>query len=146
MFRGFEQAKIDEKGRLKVPARFRQKLVELYGADVFMTVVREGQLNIYPMKEWEEKEQAFAKVPDSLPEKHRFMLTANYYGNEKTVDEQGRLPIPQHLRDKVGIDGEVAVLGMGKMLVVMNLQRLDKQVAEDFPTSLVFEKLQGYGI
>jgi MraZ protein len=146
MFRGFEQAKIDEKGRLKVPARYRQKLVELYGADVFMTVIREGQLNIYPIKVWEEKESKLAQVPDSLPEKHRFLLTANYYGTEKTVDEQGRLPIPQHLRDKVGLDGEVAVLGTGTMLVVMNLQRVSKQVEEDFPSPLVFEKLQEYGI
>jgi MraZ protein len=146
MFRGFEQAKIDEKGRLKVPARYRQKLVELYGADVFMTVIRESQLNIYPIKVWEEKESKLARVPDSLPEKHRFLLTANYYGTEKTVDEQGRLPIPQHLRDKVGLDGEVAVLGTGTMLVVMNLQRVSKQVEEDFPSPLVFEKLQDYGI
>lgn len=146
MFRGFEQAKIDEKGRLKVPSRYRQKLMELYGADVFMTIVREGELDIYPLKVWEEKEQAFAKVPDSLPEKHRYLLTANYFGTEKTVDEQGRLPIPQHLRDKVGLNGEVAVMGTGRVLVVMDLQRVSKQVEEEFPTPLVFDKLKEYGL
>jgi MraZ protein len=146
MFRGFEQAKIDDKGRLKVPARFRQKLADEYGSDVFMTIVRDQQLCIYPLKVWEQKETAFMNVPDSLPEKHRYILAANYFGTEKTVDEQGRLPIPPHLRDKAGLDGEVAVLGLINMLVVMNLAYADKWVQENFPTPVVFDRLKEYGI
>ena len=146
MFRGFEQAKIDDKGRLKIPARFREKLIKDYGADVFLTAFREHQLCIYPIRIWEQKEELLGKVPDSLPEKNRFILTANYFGSEKSVDEQGRLPLPQHLRDKVGLDGDVAVIGNGNFMVVMNLNFVDRWANENSPTPDVFDKMQAYGI
>jgi MraZ protein len=146
MFRGFEQAKIDEKGRLKIPAAFRERLVRDFGPEVFLTVLREHQLCIFPLKVWEEKEQLLLKVPDSMPEKQRFIMTANYYGAEKAVDEQGRLPLPQHLRDKVGLDADVAVMGGINMLVVMDRRHADRRAEEEFPSPAVFEKLQSYGI
>lgn len=146
MFRGFEQAKIDEKGRLKVPAVFRERLFRDYGPDVFLTVLRDHQLCIYPLKVWEQKEQRLMDVPDSMPEKQRFIMTANYFGAERSVDDQGRLPLPQHLRDKVGLDAEVAVMGGINFLVVMDRQHADRRAEEDFPSPEVFEKLQGFGI
>lgn len=146
MFHGFEQAKIDEKGRLKIPSRFRQKLVDKFGPDVFMTMIKPDTLTIFPLSVWEEKEEKFLQVPDSLPEKDRFILTANYFGTEKTVDEQGRLPIPPNLRSRVGLEGEVAVVGYLKTLVVMDLTRAEQWAGENFPDPAVFDRLREYGI
>jgi len=146
MFRGSEQAKIDDKGRLKIPARFRERLVKDYGTEVFLTAFRDHQLCIYPIKVWEQKEELLAKVPDSMPEKNRFILAANYFGSEKSVDEQGRLPLPPHLREKAGLEGDVAVIGNVHFMVVMNLEYVDRTTREDTLTPDVFEKMQAFGI
>lgn len=146
MFRGREQAKIDEKGRLKVPAKMRQKLMEGFGADVFMTIVSDSKLTIFPLPVWEEKERQFLKVPDSLPEKESYLFTANFMGSEKTMDDQGRLPIPTHLREELGLDGDVEVVGLIDKILVMRPDTARQWVRDHFPTPQVSDRLKEYGI
>lgn len=145
MFRGSEQAKIDDKGRLKIPARFRQKLLDEYGPEVFVTILRDRRLTIYPIKVWEEKERQLESIPDSLKEKEQILLAANFFGTEKTVDDQGRLPIPPHIREKAGLDGEVTVMGRLRTLVVMNQKYVDEWLSDNFPTAEVHDRLREYG-
>jgi MraZ protein len=146
MFHGSEQAKIDEKGRLKIPARFRQKLMDDFGPNVFMTCIKPMQLTIYPLKVWEDRMNRFIGVPDSLAEKDRYLITANLRGSDKSVDEQGRLPLPPELRDLVSLNGEVVVMGLLNTLVVMNLEYAQGWVAQNAPDAQVFDRLREYGI
>lgn len=119
MFRGNHPARVDEKGRLKVPADFKRRVDELYGPQFFITSRDGKRAEIYPMKEWEKIEEAIAKAPASGA-KRKFLDVTNYYGQVIEMDGQGRLLIPQGLREAADVVGDVAVLGQMTFLAVVN--------------------------
>jgi MraZ protein len=119
MFRGNHPARVDEKGRLKVPADFKRRVDELYGPNFFITSRDGKRAEIYPMKEWEKIEEAIAKAPASGA-KRKFLDVTNYYGQVVEMDGQGRLLIPQGLREAAEVAGDVAVLGQQTFLAVVN--------------------------
>ena len=94
MFRGNHPARVDEKGRLKIPADFKRRVDELYGPQFFITSKDGKRAELYPMKEWERIEDALAKAPSSAAKK-KFLDVTNYYGQVVEMDAQGRLLIPQ---------------------------------------------------
>ena len=122
MFRGNNPTRIDEKGRLKVPADFKRRVEEVYGPQFFITSKDGERAELYPMKEWERIEEALAKSPSSAA-KQKFLDVTNYYGQVVEMDGQGRLLIPQLLREKAKLVGDVAVLGQGTKLAVVNDDR-----------------------
>ena len=116
MFRGNHPARVDEKGRLKVPSEFKVAL-EAEGRECFITS-RDGQrAEIHSLKDWEAIEESLAKLPASGAKK-RLLDATNYYGQVVRMDDQGRLLIPQLLRDAASLVGDVAVMGIEKRLVV----------------------------
>jgi MraZ protein len=119
MFRGNHPARVDEKGRLKVPAEFKRRVDELYGPQFFITSRDGKRAEIYPMKEWEKIEEAISKAPASGA-KRKFLDVTNYYGQVVEMDGQGRLLVPQQLREAAEIAGDVAVLGQQTFLAVVN--------------------------
>ncbi|MDE1154925.1 MAG: division/cell wall cluster transcriptional repressor MraZ [Acidobacteriaceae bacterium] len=119
MFRGNHPARVDEKGRLKVPADFKRRVDEMYGPQFFITSRDGKRAELYPMKEWEKIEEAIAKAPASGA-KRKFLDVTNYYGQVVEMDGQGRLLIPQTLREAAVIEGDVAVLGQQNFLAVVN--------------------------
>lgn len=123
MFRGNHPARVDEKGRLKVPSEFKRRVDELYGPQFFITSKDGERAEIYPLKEWERIEEALAKSPSSAA-KQKFLDVTNYYGQVIEMDGQGRLLIPQLLREKATLKGDVAVLGQQGKLVVVNDDRM----------------------
>ena len=111
MLRGNLPAKMDPKGRLKVPASFRKLIDENYGNRVFITSLNGDCVRIYPFPVWEEIEEQFSAPPTMNPVKMKFMDMTNYWGQEAEVDGQGRVLIHQHLRSAAKINAEVAVMG-----------------------------------
>ena len=111
MFRGSHLARVDEKGRLKVPAEFKRMFDEKYGQAFFITSFDGERAEIYPMPEWEKIEDTMANKPSS-PEKTKFLDVTNYYGQVVEMDSAGRLLLPQNLREKAGLAGDLAVLGL----------------------------------
>jgi len=118
MFRGNHPTRVDEKGRLKLPVDHKRTVEKLYGNDFFITS-RDGKVvEIWPMKEWERIETELADLPASAAKK-KFIEATNYYGQVVEFDGQGRLLIPQILReDSEMASVDVAVVGMQKYLVV----------------------------
>jgi len=145
MFRGGDQAKIDNKGRLKIPAQHRQTLFADYGPDVFMTVIRERQLTIYPLEIWKAKEQKLLQMPDSVEAKHRFLTIANFFGAAKTVDDQGRLAIPPHIRKRADLQEDVAVISNLHTLQVMGAENMESYVDEHPLDEATFAELRECG-
>ena len=90
MFRGNHPARVDEKGRLKMPAEFKRRVDEVYGPQFFITSRDGKRAEIYPMKEWEKIEDAIAKAPASGA-KRKFLDVTNYYGQMVEMDGQGRV-------------------------------------------------------
>ncbi len=146
MFRGSAHTKIDEKGRLKVPTDFRRILEERYGPEVFITSVLGNSATLYPLSVWEEIEERLAKLPSSNRTKQRYLERVNYFGQQLRLDNQGRVVIPQTLRESAEITGEVVVSGRLEHLEIWNRERFDqKLLAEEF-TEEDFEDLAGLGI
>src|SRR5205807_4670021 len=105
MFRGNDPARGDEKGRLKVPADFKRQVDEKYGAEFYITS-RDGKVaEIYPVEEWRRIEEKLAKLSNFNPSKKRFLNKVNFYGQMVEMDAQGRLLLPQILREAAGIIG-----------------------------------------
>lgn len=146
MFRGSAPAKIDDKGRLKVPTQFRGGLEEAYGRDVFVTSVQGDSALIYPLAVWEEHEARILAKPSSTPAVRRYLQRVNYFGAEATLDTQGRLVIPQILRDKADMAGEVVVAGNLQHLVVWNRERFESHLDDDPFTEDDFRALSDLAI
>ena len=125
--RGNCPAKVDEKGRLKIPAVFLDALQE-YGSQFYITSTTGESARIYPMKVWSEIEDKLAKVSSQNRAKRKFLMRTSYYGQTVELDGQGRALIPAVLRESAQAKGEVDVFGNLDYLEVMNHTR----VLDDF--------------
>jgi len=130
MFRGNHPTRVDEKGRLKVPAEFKRVIDEKYAQRFYITSTDGISAQIYPFEEWERIEQKLGQLSTYNPTKKKFLTRTNYYGQEVEMDGQGRLLIPQILREAAGLRGDVAVLGYQTYLEVRNRQAVDKEIKE----------------
>jgi len=145
MFRGNNPARVDEKGRLKVPADFKRLIDEKYSAEFYITS-RDGRVaEIYPVEEWRKIEDKLSKLSNFNPSKKKFLNKVNYYGQMVEMDAQGRLLMPQILREAAGIRGDVAVYGNLTYLEVRNLE-VSKQLAEEQFTTEDEKTLDELGI
>ena len=135
MFRGNHPTRVDDKGRLKVPAEFKRVIDEKYGTQFYITSLDGKVAQIYPFEEWERIEQKLSQLSTFNPTKKKFLSRVNYWGQQVEMDGQGRLLIPQLLRENAAIKGEVAVLGNLTYLEVRNLEALQTEIeTESFTT------------
>ena len=130
--RGNSPTKVDEKGRLKIPASFLEELKE-FGNQFYITSTTGESARIYPLTVWSALEDKLAKLPSSSQAKRKFLLRTSYYGQVVELDGQGRLLLPSVLREKALLKGDAAVLGMADYLEVMNDARaVDKMEKEPY--------------
>jgi MraZ protein len=147
MFRGSSPTKIDDKGRLKIPTDFRRILEERFGQqDLFVTSFKGDSALLYPLPVWEELEERLRAVPSTEKAKSKYMARASYFGQQVKIDVQGRLLIPQILRESAGMTGDVVVMGELDHLVVWNHERFLKLLEEEPLTDEDFRALTQYGI
>src|SRR5437016_14538312 len=111
MLRGNYTARIDSKGRLKVPTLFRRYVEEKYGSALYLTSLTGECVRIYPMPEWEAIEQRLALLPSMDPARRKFLDMTNYYGQQSSMDSQGRVLIHPLLRNTAAVVGHGAVPG-----------------------------------
>lgn len=132
MLRGNYTARVDEKGRLKIPTAFRRHIEEKYSTqEVYVTSLNGDCVRIYPLPEWESIEQRLALLPSMDPARRKFLDRTNYYGQQATVDGQGRVLIHPLLRKASGVVGDVAVLGYLTYLEVWELERFEQRLLSD---------------
>ena len=131
MLRGSTSARIDDKGRLKVPNTFRRLVEQKHGRELFLTSLTGEYVRIYPMPVWLELEEKLAAMPSTHPSKLRFLDRVNYYGSAGELDVQGRVIIPARLRDAAIMSGEVDVLGQMNYLDVWNHDRFVAKMQRD---------------
>lgn len=125
MLRGNYPARVDEKGRLKLPNEFRAYLDERYPGGRFYITSFDGQnARIYPLLEWEKIEEKLAALPSLHPTKQKLLSRTNYFGQVVEMDAQGRVLMPSVLRQSAQMKGDVAVLGYLQHLEVWNEERL----------------------
>lgn len=141
MLRGNYQARVDEKGRLKVPAAFLSELKkEEYGDEFFVTSTNGQFARIWPLEVWKRVEERLAQASSSNRSKKKFLNLVNYYGQSVKLDKQGRLLIPPLLRSSAAMKGEVDVLGSLTYLDIWNHQRFLEDIRKN-PLSPDDEKI-----
>jgi MraZ protein len=133
MLRGNHPARVDDKGRLKVPNGFRTLVESQYGPELFVTSLTGEYVRLYPMAVWLEIERRLSQVPSTNPSKLRFLDRVNFFGQLATLDKQGRVLLPQMLRETAAMSGEVSVLGLQNHLAVWNLRRLQERLFKKEP-------------
>ena len=131
MFRGNHPTRVDEKGRLKIPAEFKRVIDEKYSTQFYITSLDGKVAQIYPFEEWETIEQKLAGLSTFNPTKKKFLSRVNYWGQQVEMDGQGRLLLPQLLREAAQIKGEVAVVGYQKYLEVRNLEAYRQEIVQE---------------
>jgi len=146
VFRGNAPARIDDKGRLKVPNGFRATLEETHGRELFITSLTGEYVRLYPMPVWVDIEQKLARIPSTHPSKLKFLDRVNYFGQVAELDSQGRVLIPARLRDSALMAGEVDVFGQYNYLEVWNHDRFVAKLQRDPYTDDDARALSEFGI
>jgi MraZ protein len=146
MFRGNHPTRVDEKGRLKIPAEFKRLIDEKYGTQFYITSLDGKVAQVYPFEEWQRIEEKLAKLSNFNPTKKKFLNRTNYYGQLVEIDGQGRVLIPALLRDSAEIKGEVAVVGNLTYLEVQSIEVYKKDIEENPFTSDDEKTLDELGI
>ncbi len=148
MLLGNIPAKIDDKGRLKVPTEFRTFIESTYGTALFVTSDSDaGQsVQIYPMPVWLEIQKKLGQMPSSNPTRKKYALWTNYYGKVTELDSQGRVMIHPLLREDAVMAGEVLVFGDYNRLSVWNKERFKQLGPEHRLTDDDFRVLSEHGI
>jgi transcriptional regulator MraZ len=146
VLRGSAPAKIDDRGRLKVPSSFRAVIQEEHGREVFVTSLSGESVRIYPLPVWLEMERRLAQMPSTHPARMKFLDRVNFYGQLAEIDPQGRVLIQPRLRDSAQMVGEVDVLGQQSFLEVWNHERLIAKLTRDPFTDADAKALSDFGI
>jgi MraZ protein len=146
VLRGNAPAKIDDRGRLKVPSAFRALIQQEHGRDLFVTSLTGDSVLIYPMPVWLEVENRLGKMPSQHPARMRFLDRVNFYGQVAEIDPQGRVLIQPRLRDSAQMTGDVDVLGQQNFLEVWNHERFIAKLTRDPFTNDDLKALADFGI
>ncbi|MFQ6069921.1 MAG: division/cell wall cluster transcriptional repressor MraZ [Candidatus Aminicenantales bacterium] len=117
MLKGSSITAIDKFGRLIIPSVFRKTIELRYGNEVFLTSFDGQSIEIFPLEEWQDLSEG-PKEKLKEPAIRRFLLRANRNGMKTAIDRRGRISLPKWLRVKTGLEGKVAIEGMGDGLIL----------------------------
>jgi MraZ protein len=143
---GHAPAKVDDKGRLKIPTTFRRVIEERYGLDCFITSLDGQRAVVYPLPVWFDFQGRLSKVPSTSQAKAKLLERANYYGQLSTIDAQGRVLVPSILRSVAGIAEDVVVIGNQDHLIVWNEERIQRRMTDSPLTPEDFKELELHGV
>jgi len=146
VLRGNYAAKIDDKGRLKIPNAFRALIQQAHGTELFVTSLTGEYVRIYPMPIWMALEEKLAAVPSTHPARLKYFDRINYYGQTAEFDVQGRVLIHPRLRESAGMTGEVDVFGQYAWLDVWNHERFVAKLQREPYTDDDARALSEFGV
>ena len=117
MFRSHHQISLDAKGRLVIPARYRDLLKEHCNGQLVITIdIQDACLRIYPLPVWEELEAQLERLPSTNPGVRRIQRLVLGYASDVEMDNSGRVLVPPALRQDAGLEKELVLVGQGKKL------------------------------
>lgn len=114
MFRGVHNINLDAKGRMAVPARFRDSLMQdEQGALVITIDTEERCLLVYPLKEWEPIQAKLEALPSFNPAARRIQRLIIGHATDVDLDGSGRILLPAPLREYAGLEKKMVMMGQG---------------------------------
>ncbi len=117
MFRGVQHINMDAKGRLAIPARQREPLLEECGGRIVVTIDTQSPcLTIYPMPRWESLEEKLQALPSLNPGIKRFQRLTLGYATDIELDANGRMLLPPSLREYAKMEKKLVLVGQGAKL------------------------------
>jgi MraZ protein len=131
---------------LKIPAKFRRELPDTEDCTYFVTSDDGKCAQIYPVSVWEQIAQKLQAPPRMDPAKLKLLKFTSYYGLLSQMDPQGRILIPQALREDAQIAGDVIVMAKNDHLEVWNHEVIRLSMKEGPLTDQDREKLAEQGI
>ena len=141
MFRGQFSHSVDAKGRVSLPARFRDVLVADGDARFVLTpAVFDPCLHLYPMKAWEEFERKVSELPSLDDNVVRFRRMYVSAAVECEIDRAGRILVPPHLREKAELGKDALWAGMGTILELWSKSRWDASLAMTPEQEVAFKR------
>ncbi len=122
---GTHSYQLDPKGRVSLPARFR----EAFADGVWLTIGQDGCLYVFPRAEWQRRSDEVASSPLSDADGRAFSRLFFGSSDEAKLDSQGRVTIPQRLRETVGITKDVVVLGVRDRMEIWDRESYERYEA-----------------
>lgn len=148
-FSGNPKAKLDDRGRLKMPAEFKSFIDRKYGKDfnAFYITSQDGETaEIFPLPEWHRRMGKILKMPKSHPARIKLLERYNLFGGRADMDPQGRVQLPEELLEAAELSGDVKVSGEGSYLRVTSLKKLRESVQANPLTAQEIDSLTGYDL
>ena len=124
-FRGISNLALDTKGRMAMPSRYRERLLETCGGHLVVTVDSDGCLLVYPMPEWEIIESKLDKLSSFDKQEKSIKRLLIGYATECDMDGQGRILLPTKLRDFAGLSKKIVIIGQGKKFEIWDEKAWD---------------------
>ncbi|MCD7865247.1 MAG: division/cell wall cluster transcriptional repressor MraZ [Clostridiales bacterium] len=127
MFKGQYNHSVDAKGRIIMPAKYR----EILGEEFVVTKGMDGCLFVYSNEEWENIENKFQNVSSANKDARKFMRFFFAGAADCEVDKQGRVLIPPKLREYAGLQKEVVLAGVGNRIEIWSTERWQENEFDD---------------
>ncbi len=122
-FRGVKTINLDAKGRMAMPPKYREHLSANFAGELIVTIEKSNCLLIFPLPEWEKREQQLMQAPSLDPQVQSLQRLYVGYASEVTLDSQGRILIPPSLRQFAGLEKQVVLVGQGHKFELWDEQR-----------------------
>ncbi len=117
-FRGINNITLDAKGRMALPARYRERLLESCGGRLIVTVDQDHCLLVYPLPEWEVIEEKLINLPSLNKQSRLLQRLLIGHATDLEMDGQGRILLPAMLREYAGLKKKAVLIGQGKKLEI----------------------------
>lgn len=126
MFLGTHQPRLDDKGRLFLPAKYREELAE----GLVITKGQERCLYVFPVEEFQRITEALSTAPVTAKAVRDYSRVFFASASDETPDKQGRITIPQGLRQYAGLERDCVVIGANTRLEIWDAQAWDTYLAD----------------
>ena len=126
MFIGGSTVNLDAKGRLAFPTRYRAELMDRCDGHVVLTVDENRCLSLYPRPDWDDLQRSLVGMPNQDGRVRNLQRVLLGHATELELDKNGRVLIPQRLRDFAGLDKRVVLTGLGNKFEIWNEEAWEK--------------------